>query len=309
MKIVFMGTPDFAVPSLKAIHQSGHTVAGVVTAPDRPTGRGRKMGAPAIKNLAIDYALPILQPERLQDPGFIEELRAWNAELFVVVAFRILPPAVFRLPARGTFNLHASLLPKYRGAAPIHWALINGEKESGVTTFFIDENVDTGEILSQRSMPLPEDMTAGELHDALSILGAELVLETIDGIAAGTLMPKRQSGDATRAPKLTAELEQIAWSKSATACHNLIRGLSPTPGCYTLFRGKRIKMVRARLGEENKSSASPGQIIAVAKNGPIDVQAGDGVVSLLQLKPEGRAAMSAGEFSRGFHIVPGEKFD
>ncbi|MBN1466540.1 methionyl-tRNA formyltransferase [candidate division KSB1 bacterium] len=309
MKIVFMGTPDFAVPSLKALQQSEHTIAGVVTAPDRPMGRGRKMGAPVIKNLAVDYALPILQPEQLQDPGFISELRSWNADLFVVVAFRILPPAVFRLPAKGTFNLHASLLPKYRGAAPINWALINGEKESGVTTFYIDEKVDTGEILLQRSLPLTDDMTAGELHDALSIMGAELVLETIDGIAAGTLMPRRQSGDSTRAPKLTAELEQLSWSKSATACHNLIRGLSPAPGCYALFRGKRIKIMRSRVSGVMAPAALPGQIIAIGKNGPIDVQTGDGVLSLLQLKPEGRATMSAGEFSRGFHIALGDKFD
>jgi methionyl-tRNA formyltransferase len=309
MKIVFMGTPEFAVPSLKALCRSDHTVAGVVTVPDKPAGRGRKLRTTAVKNLALAYKLPILQPEQVNDPDFIRELGSWNADLFVVVAFRILPKSVFSIPPQGTFNLHASLLPKYRGAAPIHWALINGEEESGVTTFFIDEKVDTGEILLQRSMPLTQDMTAGDLHDALSVMGAELVLETTNGIAAKTLTPKKQSGEVTTAPKLTAEMEQISWSKSALACHNLIRGLSPSPASYTLFRGKRIKILRTRIAESPAEGASPGEIIAVGKNGPIDVQTGDGVLSVLQVKPEASVAMSAGEFVRGSHVVIGEKFN
>ncbi|MBN1561452.1 methionyl-tRNA formyltransferase [candidate division KSB1 bacterium] len=309
MKIVFMGTPEFAVPSLKTLCRSDHTVMGVLTAPDKPAGRGRKLSASAVKNFAIAHELPILQPERMNDADFLRELRLWQADLFVVVAFRILPESVFSIPPKGTINLHASLLPKYRGAAPINWALINGEKESGVTTFFIDKNIDTGEILLQRSMPLTADMTAGELHDALSISGADLLLQTIDGIAAGTLMPKKQRGTATSAPKLTKELQQIIWSKSALACHNLVRGLSPHPAGCALFRGTQVKILRTRIGVATISSASPGEIVAVGKNGPIDVQTGDGVLSILQLKPEGRAAMSAGEFIRGSHVVLGEKFD
>ena len=309
MKIAFLGTPKFAVPSLKILQSSDHTVMGVVTVPDKPAGRGRQIHSSAIKEAALGYGMPVLQPENLRDETFIQELQSWNADLFVVVAFRILPEIVFQMPPQGTFNLHASLLPKYRGAAPINWALINGEKETGLTTFFIDKNIDTGEILLQRSLPIDADKTAGELHDALSIMGAELVLETVNDIAAGTLKPQKQVGEVTLAPKLTKELGKIDWTQSALKCHNLIRGLSPVPASYTMFRGRRLKILRSRLCEAESHAEAPGCITAVGKNGPIDVQTSDGLLSILQVKPEGKKMMTAGEFIRGSRIDIGEKFD
>ncbi len=309
MKIVFMGTPEFAVPSLQILLKSEHNVVGVVTVPDKPAGRGRKLRPSAVKQFALEAGLPILQPEKLKDTDFLDALSSWNADLFVVVAFRILPEAVFLMPPQGTFNLHASLLPKYRGAAPINWALINGEKESGLTTFFLDKSVDTGEILLQRSMPLTENMTAGDLHDRLAEMGASLVLETVAGIADGSLKPQKQIGDVTLAPKLTKDLERIDWQKSAQSIHNLVRGLSPYPGSSTLFRGKQIKVLGTVLGGSNITSGEPGDIVAIGKNGPIDVQTGDGVISIVEVKPEGKKAMSAGDFHRGARLESGERFD
>ena len=232
MRIVFMGTPDFAVPSLKVLVNSEHEVVCVVTTPDKPAGRGKKMHASAIKMAAIEHGLPLLQPEKFRDVDFLHSLRSLNADLFVVVAFRILPDVVFTMPPQGSFNLHASLLPKYRGAAPLNWALINGENESGATTFFLDKNVDTGQILLQKSTPLTENTTAGELHDALSEVGAELVLQTVDYIASGECQPQVQIGEPTKAPKLTPGLGRLDWTNSAQELHNLIRGLSPFPGSY-----------------------------------------------------------------------------
>jgi methionyl-tRNA formyltransferase len=308
MKIVFMGTPEFAVPCLKTLIDSEHEVVGVVTVPDKPAGRGRKLCPSAIKQTALDHGLPVLQPEKMRDEQFLNDLSSWNADLFVVVAFRILPDVVFTMPPKGTFNLHASLLPKFRGAAPINWVLINGEKESGLTTFFLDKTVDTGEILLQESTPLTNDMTAGELHDRLSEMGAALVHKTVNGIADGSLQPQKQVGDVTLAPKLTKELEQIDWRKSARDIHNLVRGLSPYPGSVAIFREKRLKVLRTAISDTADSSSEPGQIVRIGKNGPIDVQTGDGVVSILEVKPEGKNVMSAGDFHRGARLENGEFF-
>ncbi len=309
MKIVFMGTPEFAVPSLKTLQHSQHEVVAVVTVPDKPAGRGQQLRPSAVKQAALEFGLPVLQPEKLKDPDFCAELAAFNADLFVVVAFRILPEIVFDMPPKGTFNLHASLLPKYRGAAPINWALINGEQESGVTTFFIDKKIDTGEILLQRAVPLTQDTTAGELHDQLSTIGADVVLETVNGIADGTLLPQQQVGDVTLAPKLTKELGELNWQKSAIELHNLVRGLSPFPGSYSTLRGKLMKILRTKVSGAEAQPAAPGTIVAVGKNGPIDVQTGDGILSILALKPEGKKIMSAGEFLRGARLQVGETFE
>ncbi len=303
-----MGTPDFAVPCLKKLIESEHKVAGVVTVPDKPAGRGRTLRMSAIKQAALENGLPVLQPEKMRDERFLKQLSAWNADLFVVVAFRILPDVVFTMPPKGAFNLHASLLPKYRGAAPINWALIKGEKESGLTTFFLDKTVDTGGILLQESTPLTDDMTAGELHDRLSRMGAELVLKTVNGIADSSLTPQKQVGDVTLAPKLTKELEQIDWTKSAKDIHNLVRGLSPYPGSSTMFRDKRLKVLRTTISESENSSFEPGQISHIGKNGPIEVQTGDGILSILEVKPEGKNAMTAGDFHRGARLQVGESF-
>ena len=240
MKIVFMGTPDFAVPSLKILAQH-HQVCAVVTVPDKPAGRGQKMRQSDIKKTAIALNIPVLQPESLKDPDFIEQLKSFNAELFFVVAFRILPAVVFTLPSKGTINLHASLLPSFRGAAPINWALINGEKQTGVTTFFIEEKVDTGKILLQQSLDITPNMTAGELHDALAELGAEVVLNTVNGIDNETLSAVIQEGTVTQAPKITKEICEIDWSKSALDIHNFIRGLSPYPAAFTWYKNKNLK--------------------------------------------------------------------
>jgi len=301
-----MGTPEFAVPSLKTLIDSRHEVVGVVTAPDKPAGRGKKMRAPAVKNTAIEYGVPVLQPVKFRDPDFLDALRLWNADLFVIVAFRILPEVVFSMPPKGSFNLHASLLPKYRGAAPINWVLINGEKETGVTTFFLDAKIDTGEILLQQSVPLTENTTAGELHDELSRIGAELVLQTVDCIDSGDCQPRVQMGEPTSAPKLTPELGRLKWAKSARELHNLIRGLSPFPGSYCTFRDKRLKVLASRLSKHPATDQAPGRIIDLEKHGPIYVQTGDGVLALQQVQPEGKRPMAADEFARGSRIEPGE---
>lgn len=303
-----MGTPDFAVPSLQKLLDAGHNIVGVVTATDKPAGRGQQMRSSPIKALALAHRLPIVQPERLDAPEFFEQLRLFNADLFVVVAFRILPEAVLKIPPRGAINLHASLLPKYRGAAPINWAIIRGETVTGVTTFFIDKMVDTGEILLQESTPIGAEMTAGELHDVLAHLGADLMLRTVNGVADGSLKAQPQVGEATRAPKLTRELEVIDWSRPARELRNLIRGLAPTPGCTTTLHGRQIKILSAAAVDPSASTAAPGTVIAVQKEGAIWVQTGEGALNLLQLKPEGKKAMSASEFLRGYRLKAGDVF-
>ncbi|RPH89618.1 MAG: methionyl-tRNA formyltransferase [Calditrichaeota bacterium] len=215
MNIVFMGTPDFAVPSLVKLMDAGQQLVGVVTVPDKPAKRGQKLQSSSVKAFARSKGLPVLQPQQLNDPVFLQQLTDWSADLFIVVAFRILPEEVLKIPRLGAVNLHASLLPKYRGAAPINWALIHGETETGVTTFFIDKNIDTGEILLQQKVSITPEMTAGELHDILADVGSDLVVRTAAGIEAGNLVAIRQSGEPTRAPKLTKEMEKIDWTLRA----------------------------------------------------------------------------------------------
>ncbi len=304
-----MGTPEFALPSLKALLNSRHQVVAVVTVPDKPAGRGKKLRPPAVKQVAEDAGLPVLQPTLLSEEKFVRQLGSFHANLFVVVAFRILPPKVFTIPPLGTINLHASLLPKYRGAAPINWAIMNGEPYTGVTTFFIEEKVDTGQILLQRRTPIAAEMTAGELHDELALVGAEVLLETIDGIDQGTLRPVAQDGEVTSAPKLTPELEQIDWSQTATVIHNRIRGLSPIPGCHTYLGGKRLKVLRSKvISDAASGGVIAGEIIAVDKSGLLEVQTGTGSIALLELQPEGKRAMLVAEFLRGYPVKVGDVF-
>lgn len=307
MKIIFMGTPEFALPSLKTLLNSRHQVIAVVTAPDKPAGRGKKLRFSAVKQAALEAGLPVMQPALLKEEGFVRQLRSFGADLFVVVAFRILPPPVFTMPPLGTINLHASLLPKYRGAAPISWAIMNGETTTGVTTFFIEEKVDTGQILLQRQTPIAEDMTAGELHDELAIVGAEVLMETVEGIDRETLKPVAQTGGVTAAPKLTPDLEQIDWSQSAAIIHNRIRGLSPIPGCHTYWGGKRLKILRSRvIASIGVGKGTAGEIVAVGKDGLLQVQTGAGTIALLELQPEGKRAMPAAEFLRGYLLKAGD---
>ncbi len=307
MNLIFMGTPEFAVPSLNALHQSRHTIKAVVTVPDKPSGRGRKLRPSTVKEAALHLNLPILQPHDLNDPEFKRQLFELDADLFFVVGFRILPESIFSMPPKGTVNLHASLLPKYRGAAPINWALINGESETGVTTFFIEKSVDTGNILLQAAIPIDENTTAGELHDELARLGAALAVRTIDGLQDGSLSASEQVGSVTKAPKLTRDLGRIDWDQPVDRVHNLIRGLSPYPGCFTTLGDRSLKILRSRIVTRENGQSEPGTIINLGKNGPLEVQTGNGILELLQLKPEGKSAMSAGEFIRGYHVQEGQQ--
>jgi methionyl-tRNA formyltransferase len=262
IRIVFMGTPEFAVASLAALKTADCNIVGVVTAPDKPAGRGLKPQESAVKKYAVEKGLKLLQPEKLKNPHFLKELADLNADLQVVVAFRMLPEIVWNMPAMGTINVHASLLPQYRGAAPINWAIINGETETGVTTFKLKHEIDTGDILLQDKILIGENDTAGELHDKMKVLGAELLVKTIRLLAHKTLLEKPQTGfdkELIHAPKIFTETCRIDWTQSTNEIHNLVRGLSPYPVAFTEMHGKKIKIYRAEkeLGEAN---SIPGKI-------------------------------------------------
>jgi methionyl-tRNA formyltransferase len=308
MKIIFMGTPEFAAPGLQAIWESSHTVLAVVTAPDKPVGRGLKIKPSPIKQLALDYEIPVLQPEKLSDPEFINQLIDFQADLFVVVAFRILPKSVFSIPAQGTINLHASLLPSYRGAAPINWALINGEPETGVSIFFIEKQVDTGNIILQEKVPILPDETAGSLHDKMMAIGAEVLVEAIDMIEEHEVEPIIQTGAVTSAPKINKEMCRISWDDSAIKIHNLVRGLSPHPGAVTSLKNKILKIFATQpLELTPPEGALPGTIIDLnTKSGLIAVVTGDGVLSLRELQFEGKKCMCSSEFLKGCRFETGE---
>ncbi len=300
-----MGTPEFAVASLRAVHEAGFEIAAVVTAPDRPAGRGRKITFTPVKQFAIENKLMLLQPERLRDPGFIDTLKKLKADLFAVVAFRMLPEEVWSIPSLGTFNLHGSLLPQYRGAAPINHALINGEKLTGVTTFLIDKEIDTGSILLSRSEEIQPEDTAGSLHDRLMALGAALVIETIKGLYAGILNPVPQSvrpGEVLKpAPKIFPADTVINWRETAIRVNNRIRGLSPYPGALATMRSGdrtiRLKLLESKVRDDIKTI--PGTMI-VAEKSHLVIACVNGSIEVLSLQPEGRIRMTASEFLRGF---------
>jgi len=309
MRLIFMGTPQFAVPTLRLLLKSGHEVVGVVTKPDRPKGRGRHVSPPPVKIEAVKHGLPVLQPADLKDSKFLTDLKNFRAECFVVVAFVILPPEVFKMPPRGTVNLHASLLPKYRGAAPIQWAIINGEKETGLTTFYIEEKVDTGKILFQERVKIGKEETAGQLHDRLAEIGAGLLLKTLDAIEEGRVRPVPQRGIPTRAPKIEKDDCRIDWNMSCEKVVNLIRGLSPTPGAFTDWEGKRLKIIRARAVDvRERLSEVPGSVVEISDEG-IAVAAGKGVVLITELQLQGRKRLGVREFLLGQKIDPGTRFD
>lgn len=311
LRIVFMGTPDFAVASLRALHASCHQVVGVITAPDRPAGRGRKLRPSPVKEFALQEGLPVLQPEKLKDPDFLKALAQWNADLQVVVAFRMLPEVVWAMPPLGTFNLHASLLPQYRGAAPINWAIMNGESETGVTTFYINQEIDTGSLLLQRSTPIGPQDTAGSLHDRLMAIGAELVVETSDLIAKGEARPRPQpSVDGLRnAPKIFREDCHLRWEQPAQGIHNHIRGLSPYPGAWAyLHNGETqqiVKVYRARISKEALTLA-PGAL--VQENGKLYAGTSDGVLELLEIQLEGKKRMPVSDLLNGFQPEKNAQF-
>ena len=302
-----MGTPDFAVSSLEAILAAGHQVVGVVTVPDRPTGRGLKMTCSPVKQYALDHNLPLLQPEKLRDPLFQSQLSAWNADLFVVVAFRMLPPSVWAMPPMGTFNLHASLLPRYRGAAPINWAIINGDTETGVTTFMLNEHIDEGSILMQQTTPITTDDTAETLHDRLAAIGSRLVVQTIEGLADGTLTPKPQpvGVDMPAAPKIFKPDCAVDWSLPGSRIADFVRGLSPYPAATMQLADPggtthQFKLFQVRFEPTPDSPA--GQLVTDGKTyAKIGVKGG--FISILHLQISGKKAMNISDFLRGCNIT------
>ncbi|HLS12576.1 MAG TPA: methionyl-tRNA formyltransferase [Flavobacteriaceae bacterium] len=303
LRIVFMGTPDFAVGCLKEIVDNELNVVAVVTTPDRPAGRGRKLRGSAVKEYAVKQDLPILQPENLKDKDFLDSLKAFKADLFVVVAFRLLPKAVWAMPPMGTFNLHASLLPKYRGAAPINWAIIEGEKESGVTTFLLDEKIDTGEILLSEKVTITPEETAGTLHDKLLDKGKKLVITTIKKLAANEIKPKKQKDveGITYAPKLTSENMRIDWSKDGHEIERHIRGMSPYPSAWTELEedGERKKVkIYFALFEEAPHDNEIGTIIANKKE--LKVAVSKGYINILEMQMPGRRKMPILDICNGY---------
>lgn len=294
-RIVFFGTPEFAAVVLQKIISEGFTVAGVVTVPDKPQGRGKQMLPSAVKKVAIDFGLPILQPEKHKDPTFLAALAEFNADVFVVVAYRILPPEVFDMPPLGSFNLHASLLPKYRGAAPIHWAIINGDTETGVTTFKLAKGVDTGGVYLQERVAISPEENLGSLYERLAVSGSNLVVQTLTRLFEGNVTVTHQTDEfATPAPKITKELGLIDWNKSATEINNLIRGLSPTPCAYFLHNGKTYKIHSAKVSDH---ALSIGEIHQ--SKSQIIIGCGSGALEVLELQAEGKRKMDVGEFLRG----------
>lgn len=306
-RIVFMGTPEFAVPSLQALIEHGFHVVGVVTATDKPAGRGRHMSQPPVKRVAEEKKIPVLQPDSLKDPYFLEELDGLQADLFVVVAFRMLPEQVWQMPSMGTVNLHASLLPQYRGAAPINWVLIHGEKQTGITTFLIEKEIDTGNILLQETIQLNHDINAGELHDILMIKGADLLRRTLIEMEKGSIHPVPQSQLMSEktiipAPKISREDGKIDWAKSSDKLHNLIRGMSPSPGAWTQFLTDNgfsvgIKILQTELVED----ARWGQVgdVLVEGTNRLFIQCGTGTLRIKKLQPAGKKIMGTPEFLRG----------
>ena len=300
LRIVFMGTPDFAVPSLRILVQNGYKVAGVVTATDKYGGRGKKqlLESP-VKKYAVEQGIPVLQPKNLKSPEFQEDLRALNANLQVVVAFRMLPETVWDMPEYGTFNLHGSLLPRYRGAAPINWAVINGDTETGVTTFFIRHEIDTGDVLLQEKMPIGPNETAGEVHDRMMMLGAETVLKTVQAIESGNYhLQKQDDAQATKAPKLFRETCEIDFDQPVEKVHNFVRGLSPYPAAWTTLEDKQLKILRAHYKKADVE-ATPGTFRSDNKSW-IKIAALDGWLVIEELQLQGRKRMKAIDFLNGF---------
>jgi len=302
-RIIFMGTPEFAVASLDALVQAGCTIIAVITAPDKPAGRGMKLTESAVKKYAVEKQLPVLQPVKLKDPIFLDELKKLQADLQIVVAFRMLPEVVWNMPPLGTINLHGSLLPQYRGAAPINWAVINGEKETGVTTFKLQHEIDTGDILLQESFPIEEDETAGEVHDKMKEIGAQLLVKTVTGLANGTLTEIPQKADnepIKHAPKLFTETCKIDWNHSVSAIYNLIRGLSPYPAAFTFLNDKMLKIYKAKK-ELDPSPKSPGTVETDHKT-YLKFAGSDGYIYVTDLQLEGKKKMGIEEFLRGYRF-------
>jgi methionyl-tRNA formyltransferase len=305
MPIVFMGTPGFAAYILDALVENGQNIAGVVTVADKPAGRGKKLHESEVKKTAIKHQLTVLQPTNLKDPEFIEALKALNASVFVVVAFRMLPELVWKIPSKGTFNLHASLLPQYRGAAPINWAIINGEKTTGVTTFFIDEKIDTGAVIDQMAVSIAESDTAGSLHDKLMVLGANLVQKTLLDIEKGTVNPKNQTKDSAlkEAPKIFKEDCRIDWTKDGKFIENFIRGMSPYPTAWTHLNQDNERVILKVFEATFIKTSHDNEIGSIIKSKKeLKIAVMDGFIALLKIQFPGKRAMHVFEMLNGLQL-------
>ena len=300
MKIVFMGTPDFSIPSLKSVYKSNHELAAVVTAPDKERGRGRKITFTPVKQFAVDKNIPVYQTEKLKgNIEFVDQMNELHPDLFVVVAFRILPKGVFNIPKFGSFNLHGSYLPKYRGAAPIQWVLINGETETGLTTFNLAEKVDTGNIYLQEKIEIFPADNFETLHDRMSLLGADLVLRTIELLESGNHELKQQDDSlASPAPKITKEICKIDWNKTALEIHNLVRGLSPHPAAFFNYNDKVLKIYKTEIVE--RKDLKPFQILQTKTE--LEIGCGEDAIRVLEIQQEGKKRMGIEEFLRGFNF-------
>lgn len=303
MRIVFMGTPEFACPTLRTLIERGEQVVAVVTQPDRPKGRGQQTLPPPVKVVAEQHGIPVLQPVKVRLPESIEEIRGLNPDLIVVIAFgQILPKALLDIPKYGCINVHASLLPRYRGAAPLNWCIINGETETGVTTMMMDVGLDTGDMLLKRSTPIGADEDTQSLHDRMSQLGAELLAETLDRLARGELVPEKQDDALTcYAPMMKKEDGLIDWSRDAQAIKNQVRGMTPWPGAYSFLDEKLLKVFRVQTAS---GSGAPGEILSLGRDG-IEVACGTGSLVLAELQLEGKKRLSAGDFLAGYKLQPG----
>ncbi|PIE32892.1 methionyl-tRNA formyltransferase [candidate division KSB3 bacterium] len=313
MNVVFMGTPDFAVPTLQQLIDYHYNVLAVITQPDRAKGRGRNVVSPPVKLLAQEHKIPVLQPEKVSTEKVVQALKELAPDVIVVVAYgQILPESILRIPPRGCINIHGSLLPKYRGAAPIHWAIIRGETETGITTMFMDKGMDTGDMLLTRSLPITSDDTTGRLYDTLSLLGAELLIETLQQLEAGTLQRIPQdSAQATYAPMLKKEDGVINWNEPAVEIDRKVRGLFPWPGAYTYFRGKMAKILQVECTAEPAQAKDilPGTVVALDKtSGPL-IMTGFGCIRLLRVQPQNKNAMDCHDFCRGYQLTIGSRFE
>ena len=309
MKLVFFGTPDFAVPTLDALHDSSHEILGVVTSPDKKSGRGLKVKSAAIKKSAEKYSLPIYQPESTGSEQLHSILKQINPDIYVVVAYKILPESILNIPPRGAVNLHASLLPKYRGAAPVNHAILNGETETGLTTFLIQKKVDTGDLLLQQSLPIDNSVTTGEALSKLSFLGADLVIKTLDALAQNKIKPIKQDGDkATFAPKISVQDCKINWSNPALMIHNQIRAFSPKPGAFTFYKNKRVKLFGSKVLQNlHNARLLPGEIEHI--NSFFKIGTGTEPIQITNIQIEGKKKLPVDQFILGFPKITGGIFD
>ncbi|HUK16879.1 MAG TPA: methionyl-tRNA formyltransferase [Bryobacteraceae bacterium] len=306
MRLVFLGTPVFAVPTLERVVEAGHQVLAVVTQPDRPRGRGQKAAPPPVKEAALRLGLPIFQPERVRRPEAVELLRGFPVDAMVVVGYgQIIPQSIIDMAPRGIINVHGSLLPRYRGAGPVQWAIVNGERCTGVTTMRIDAGLDTGDMLLKAETEIGPDENAVELGERLAVMGADLLVETLTGLERGTIVPEKQdSSQATFAPLLKKEDGLIDWSQDARSIHNRVRGLQPWPGAYTAFRGQVLHVWRSKAGATAGPLGQPGRVARVK---PLVVSCGSGVVELIEVQLEGRKRLSASDFANGQRIAENEE--